>query len=291
MKKLLLITSLCMAQFLSAQINVVVSIVPQAVFVKKIAQDKVDVNVMVKAGDAPHAYEPKPSQMREIAKAKAYFSIGVEFEEAWLPRFRNQNSNMQIFDIAKGIEKIDINAGAHENKHMDASIAHTNEHEHEGKDPHVWTSPKNVKMIARNIYESLSLIDKENQNFYKENLDKFLLEIEETDKRIKDALNGVEKGTKFMVFHPSWGYFAQEYNLKQIVIEVEGKNPKPQALAHVLQEAKEENIKAIFAQPEFSDKIASTLAAQLNINVIKVSPLSENWSENLINLAKAIHSK
>ena len=94
-----------------------------------------------------------------------------------------------------------------------------------------------------------------------------------------------------MVFHPSWGYFAQAYNLKQIAVEVEGKAPKPKELIHLLKEAKEEKVKAIFTQPEFSDTVAKIIAKELQIPVVKVSPLAANWSENLINIAKVIAGK
>ncbi len=94
-----------------------------------------------------------------------------------------------------------------------------------------------------------------------------------------------------MVFHPSWGYFAKAYELKQLPVEIEGKSPKPKELIHLIKEAREEQISAIFTQPEFSDSIAKVIANELHIEVIKVSPLAPNWSENLINIAHAIAGK
>ena len=94
-----------------------------------------------------------------------------------------------------------------------------------------------------------------------------------------------------MVFHPSWGYFAHAYGLKQVAVEVEGKSPKPRELIELIKEAKNEKIKAIFTQPEFSDSMAKVMASELDIKVIKVSPLAANWSENLIKIADAIAGK
>ena len=110
----------------------------------------------------------------------------------------------------------------------------------------------------------------------------------DTDRQIIHFLSSLEDTRRFMVFHPSWGYFAQAYNLEQIAVEVEGKEPKPKELIHLLKEAKEEKVKAIFTQPEFSDTVAKIIAKELQIPVVKVSPLAPNWSENLINIAKAI---
>ena len=239
------------------------SVLPQQVFVKAIGGNKVNISLMVKQGSSPHTYEPKPSQMKNISKADIYFKIGIEFEKAWIPRFKNQNQNMQVIDSTKNIKKY-------------------------SNDPHIWTSPKNMKIVAKNIYDVLIKIDKKNQSYYKNNYDNFILNIQNTDNQIKKILKNVPKGTKFMVFHPAWGYFARDYGLTQLPIEVEGKSPKPRQIALIINKARKENIKIILTAPEFSTKVANSIANELNIRVIKITPLNPNWSQNLINLAKVI---
>jgi zinc transport system substrate-binding protein len=122
-------------------------------------------------------------------------------------------------------------------------------------------------------------------------LDAFLLTVEDTDAKIKQILSTIGNERKFMVFHPSWGYFAKAYDLEQIAVEVEGKEPKPKELIDLLKEARQERVKAIFTQPEFSDAVATIIAKELQIPVIKISPLSADWSNNLINIANAIANK
>jgi len=265
---------------LFANINAIVSILPQETFLKAIGGDKVNITVMVKPGNSPHTYEPKPSQMKAISNADIYFAIGVEFEKAWLNRFKNQNRKIKIADISKNIEKIDIE------EHSHGDEKHNDHDDHDEKDPHIWTNPNNVKIIAQNIYNELIKIDTANKQYYKTNLDKFLLHIDATDKKINSILS--QKKRKLMVFHPSWGYFAKEYNLTQIAIEVEGKSPKPRELKHLIEEAREEKVNVIFTSPEFSDAIAKQIANELKIPVVKVSSLAKNWSQNLIDLAKII---
>ena len=290
MKKITLIFLLS-TTYIFSNINAVVSILPEQTFVKAIGGDKVNVSLMVEPGNSPHTYEPKPSQMVEIAKAHLYFAIDVEFEDVWLSKFKNLNPNMQIIDLADNISKIEIEAEHEEDTHEEETHDHHSAHKHEGEDPHIWTAPANVKIIAQNIYNALKKEDPENSDYYKKNLDRFLTSIDETDQEITDILSPLKEGEKFMVFHPSWGYFAKAYNLKQIAVEVEGKEPKPKELIHLLEEAKEEKVKAIFTQPEFSDTVAKIIAKELQIPVVKVSPLAPNWSENLINIAKAIAGK
>ena len=276
MKKTLPII-LILQSILFAKLNTVVSILPEKTFVKAIGGEKVKVSLMVLPGNSPHTYEPKPSQMKEIAEAQLYFAIGVEFEKVWLPKFKDLNSKMQVIDLSKGITKLPM---AEHHEHGGKAV-------HEGIDPHIWTSPKNVAKIAQHIYAALSTYDPKNTAYYKNRLETFLAEIRETDEKIKKILSE-KKGAVFMVFHPSWGYFAHDYELTQLPVEVEGKEPKPKELIQLIKKAQEHHVSAIFTQPEFSDHAAKVIANELHIPVIKVSPLASDWSNNLLRIAKAI---
>jgi len=300
-KKVLLIGLLSLGNFLYANINAVVSILPQQTFLKAIGKDKVNITLMVKPGNSPHTYEPKPTQMKAISKADIYFAIDVEFEKVWLKKFSDINKKMKIVDISENIARMAMEKHSHHDEHDDHDghdekkhddhDGHDDHDEHESTDPHVWVSPKNVKQIATNIYKALIKIDAKNSNYYKQNYEEFMAKINKTDSDIKNILSKTPKHSKFMVFHPAWGYFARDYDLEQLAIEVEGKNPKPKTITHLIEEAKEENVKAIFTAPEFSDNIANMIANELNIKVIKVSPLNPKWSKNLKRLAKAIANK
>ena len=305
MKKLILSVALGATTFLYANINAVVSILPQQTFLEKIGGDKVNITLMVQPGDSPHSYEPKPSQMKDISKADIYFSLGVEFENVWLEKFTNQNKSMIVRSMSDNITRIEMVKHSHgdeEHGHEDHSHddhAHHDHHDHEhddndehdhhgNKDPHIWTSPSNVKIMAQNIYNILSLMDRKNEAYYKKNLATFLAEIEDTDKTIKELLSNIPKHSKFMVFHPAWGYFAKEYHLEQIAIESGGKNPKPKQIAHLIEEAKEEKVRAVFTAPEFSTSGAKQIAKEVGIPVVKLSPLDPKWREGMIELAKNI---
>ena len=284
MKKLILL-SLFLSTALLAKIHTIVSIVPEATFLKAIGGEHVAVTVMVGIGASPHNYEPKPLQMIEVSKAKLYFSIGVEFEKVWLNKFLDLNPKMQTIDLSKGIQKVHATHHEHEehghNSH--SCTAHT--------DPHIWTSPQNVKIIVQNIYEALSHYDPKHQAYYLHNLQLYLAKIDYTHTQITALLSELPKGRHFMVFHPSWGYFAQAYDLEQMAVEIEGKSPKPRELIALLQKAKAHKVSAIFTQAEFSDSVAKIIAKELSIPVIKVSPLAPQWSKNLIDIASALAGK
>jgi len=284
MKKIIITLTLSITYIFG--LNAVVSIMPQQEFLKAIGGDKINISLMVKAGDSPHTYEPKPSQMIALSKADIYFAIGVEFEDVWLPKFRDLNSKLTIVDLSDGITKMKMKS-EHEDEEHDEDEHHEH-HEHSGDDPHIWTSLANIKVMATNIYKTLSQKEPSNQEYFKANLDKYLDSLEKTDKEIRDTLSSIKEDRVFMVFHPSWGYFARDYNLTQLSVEVEGKKPKPRELVHLIKEAKEMRVRAIFTQPEFSDTLSKVIAKELHIPVVKVSPLAKDCSANLLHIAQTI---
>jgi len=281
MKKLSLLLFFTSIGF--AKINIAVSLAPQKVFVEKIGAQHVDVTVIVRAGSSPHDYNPRPSQMKNISQATLYFAIGVEFENIWLDKFQNLNKALIVIDSTKEVKKKLV-------KEEDL-CNHEHNHTYDKIDPHIWVDPINVKIIAKNIYDALVAVDKNNSAEYLKNYKAYLEELETLHKEIEEILKETPKGSSFMVFHPSWGYFAKRYNLTQLPVEIEGKEPKMKALVGIIQKAKKEKVHAIFTQPEFSDKASQNIANNLNIEVIKASPLAENWAENLKMLAKAIAKK
>ena len=274
MIKNILITIFFCSVTLFAKTNIIVSILPQKTFVQKIGGELVTVEVMVMPGSSPATYEPKPSQMRNLSKSELYFSIGVAFEQTWLKKFKNQNSKLTIVDSAKGVEK----------RVFKSSHSHR---DHRGiKDPHIWLSPKLVKIQVKNILNALVKIDKKNQDIYEKNYQNFIKEINILDDKIKNIFKTLPKNRNFMVFHPTWGYFADDYGLVQMPIEIEGREPKFSELKKFIEKARKNSVKVIFVQKEFSSKMAKVIAKEAGAKVVKVSPLSPDWAKNLEIIAK-----
>jgi len=273
MKKILFFLTLFVTLMWGGKLPVIVSIVPEKTFVEAIGGDQVDVTVMVPPGSSPHTYEPKPSQMKAIAKAKLYLAVGVEFESVWLPRFRDLNPAMQIVDISEGITRRPM-------REKRAAKSHA-------LDPHVWTAPANVAIWVRNITRALQQADPAHRDLYAANAEKVQAMIAQTDAKLHTLLDPL-RGAKFMVQHPSWGYFADAYGLEQLPIQIAGKSPKPRELVALVRLARKEKIRAVFVQPEASDLFAKILGRELNIPVVRISPMAPDWTDNLLRLAQAI---
>jgi zinc transport system substrate-binding protein len=281
--------------------SVFVSILPQKTFVQKIGMDRVDVQVMVEPGASPATYEPKPRQMAALAEAKAYFAIGVPFEKAWLQKIAAANPQMRVVHTDHGIAKIPMathhhhEGAAHRQGPTDAATAKQEGHHrdpavhgghfHPGKpDPHVWLSPPLVIGQARAILDALQAVDPAHADDYALNYKRFVAEVVDLDLEIKSMLAG-RQGLQFMVFHPAWGYFAHAYNLVQVPVEIEGKDPKPARLQELIAHAKERDIKVVFVQPQFSTSSAELVAREIGGRVAFADPLAADWSGNLRQVA------
>jgi len=282
--KMILIPALMMlpaAGIAQEALPVFVSILPQKYFAEKIGGEFVQVSVMVAPGAGPHTYEPKPAQMVELSKTRVYFAAGVPFESTWLDRFAAANPSLQIVFTQQGIEKIPMISHNHEEE------AGTHEHHnHEGvRDPHIWLSPPLVMVQARNILKALVSADPDHADVYENRYKDFIRETADLDMEIFRILGEKELRREFMVFHPAWGYFAQAYGLKQVPVETEGKEPKPAELQKLIEWGKKENIKAVFVQPQYSEKSAGVIASAIGGQVIVADPLAGDWADNLRQIA------
>ncbi|MBW1695665.1 MAG: zinc ABC transporter substrate-binding protein [Deltaproteobacteria bacterium] len=258
---------------------VFVSILPQKYFVERVGGDAVDVSVMVKPGSDIHTYEPKPQQMIALSKTRAYFTIGISFEKVWLPKIKAANPAMQIIHTEKGIRKIPMEPARIKTESTDAGML----------DPHIWTAPRLVKIQVKNIFDGLIKVDRSHRSVFEANYVKFLKELDKIDTEMKNMFAG-KKGLEFMVFHPAWGYFAKDYGLKQISIEIEGKKPKPAQLMKLIKHARQKGIKVIIMQPGLSTRAAETIAKAIGGSLVFIDPLAYDWFNNIRSLAATIIS-
>jgi zinc transport system substrate-binding protein len=260
------------AQSAAQPIEIFVSILPLKHFVERVGGQRVVVHVMVEPGRSPATYEPSPQQMARLARADLYFRIGVAFEEVWMERIRAASPEMGVVALHDGIALREVDL-------VDGDGARAGH-----KDPHVWTDPRLVELMSARICEALATQDSAYRGVYEANYRRFAADLRALDRDIRDRLKGLE-GSSFMVFHPSWGYFADAYGLRQIPIESGGKEPGARSLQRVIELGQREHVKVIFVQEQFSTRMAETVARALDARVVKVDPLAEDYAGNLHHVA------
>ncbi len=265
------------------EITTFTAIEPIEFIVEQITQNEINHHALISQGQEPHNFSPTPRQLVKLSQANIYFSIDMPFEKLLIGKVKTINKNIKVIDISKNINKISIGGGKEHKGHHE----HHSSCNHGTLDPHIWLSPKNLIILSKEIAKELSSIDSANSAKYKESLSKLLLKLEILDNNIAQQLKPFY-GKKILVFHPSFGYFMKSYNLEQKSVEIEGKNPTPKQIHHLIEEAKEDNIKIIFTQPQFDKRSANIIATQINGKVEELNPLAKDIISNIANIANKI---
>lgn len=249
------------------KLTIAVSIVPQETFAKAICGDLANVITMVPPGSSPETYEPTPKEMTTFSDADIYFTIGVPSEEKILQSAGDVTVYPLYTEIAKTYPDRTFEEGE--------------------RDAHIWLSPKRMKLGIELMTQEIVKLDPDNKETYEQNAQDYIAQLDAVDTEIKEKLAGLE-GTKFVVYHPAFGYFADEYGLEMFALEEEGKEATPQHLQDMIDLAKNENIKVIFYQQETDSSQAEAYAEEVGGKAVMLAPLSADYLNNLKKMADAI---
>lgn len=248
--------------------NITVSIWPQKYFLEMLAGDEYKINVMVPESSSPAVYEPTPQQVKDLSESMAYFAIGaLGFEKAWMGKFKSANPDMHIINTSRGVSLIgDHNHGDH------------------GVDPHYWMSPGACFQMAINMKEELVALNPDKATTYEKNLSQIKEHVSEIDFQIRDMLADM-KPRQFLIYHPSLSYFARDYNLEQLPIELHGKEPSLQYMQEIIKKASLAGLKNVMVQKQFNTASAEAIADELGGRVILFNPLAYQWDQEIVSLA------
>ncbi len=247
---------------------IAVSIAPQKTFIEKVCGENFKIITMIPAGASAESYEPTPKDIQSFADSNIYFSIGVPAEEKGiLPHMSKKTALVPLADKVNS-EYPDLKIGTE-------------------RDPHIWLSIKRVIVMIGEITKQVSEIDPENREFYQNNAYEYIKELETLSNDIWKLLENRETDL-FFISHPSYGYFAEDFGLNMIALEKHGKEATSKELTYLTRLAEENNIKNIFCQEESSKKQAELIAKELGGKVLILSPLSPDYTENLLNTARLI---
>ncbi len=261
---------------------VAVSLAPQKYIVEAIGGQRVGVAVLVGPGQNHETYVPTPRQVAELAASQIYFCIGMPFEGPLISKLQSASRGLTVVDASEGISFRQMEAPCHEGHHDG------HEHTHAGHpDPHVWLAPAPIRILAQNTARALEAADPAHAEEFRANLAVFLQRVDEADARIREELAPVS-GRRVYVYHPAYGYFTDAYDLEQVPIEWEGKSPSPRELEDLVAQARKDNVKAIFVQPQFDQRVARKVAESIGGTVATADPLAEDVLGNLEAMARSI---
>ena len=247
---------------------ITVTIEPLRYFTEQIAGDKFTVKTMVPRGGNPETYEPTARQMVDLSASDLYIKVGnIGFERTWMKRLEANAPHTIIINSSDGITSSDNSMYIH--------------------DPHTWMSTANAMYIARNIYKALAEIDSKDSLYFKKNLERLMGKIEAVDTQIREEITK-DKSTTFLIYHPALTYFAQEYGLRQLSIEEDGREPSAVQLKQVINTARQNHVNVIFVQREFDSRNTDIVARSTGAEKVEINPLSYDWDKEMVKIAQSL---
>lgn len=258
-----------------APVKVAVGVPVLKTFVERIGGTRVEVLVLQGGGD-PHAFEPSARQIAGLTDARLYVLAGLPFEAAWLPRLQAINPDLRVLDLREVVTPRALDdpwANA-------ASPARF-------PDPHVWTDPQGALPLVAAIASQLTLLDPAGEAVYREGGRRLSEDLRALEAEIAPLLAPL-RGRILLVFHPGWGYLADHHGLRQIPIEVAGREPSASQLNRLLALSRQEHIGILFLQPGHGDRLARQLARELDIAVVVADPLAADYFGNVRALVRAL---
>lgn len=227
-----------------------------------------------------------------------YFRIGyIPFEQANIEKIESVNPHLTIVQIPEKTHLRYFEESEEHNHDENHDETHdmgeeSEEHDHNTNsiDPHLWLSIDNMILHTDSIAKTLSELDPENASIYTQNAQEYKNKLSQLQSETTNSLSQITS-KNLLVFHPAWGYFADEYDFMQIAIEHDGNDPTAEQLSAIIDYARENNINVVFVQSQFSTTAAENIAKTLGIPVVQIDPLAENYIENMQVIADTIYKE
>jgi zinc transport system substrate-binding protein len=269
--------ALCGAAAAQAKPKAIVPIAPMAWLLHEIAGDDLEIITLIPAGFSPHTFEVSPRQMVELSQAGIFFTLNMPPERRLLQKIAANSPSMRVIDLNQGIALHYFDA--QEEGHGESGAVSE-------PDPHTWLNPENAIQQAAVMAAALRGFGREQQR-YDHNFEVLAAKLRQLDASLQISLRPFA-GQKFLVYHPSFGYLARRYGLRQIALEEEGKEPTPRHLARLLEQARKLGIKIIFTQPQFPRAQAERLAQAIGGKVVTLDPLAYDYLDAMGKIAEQL---
>ncbi len=262
-----------------AGLTVATSIAPHAWLIERIGGDHVIVHTVLRPGESPTTHQPSDAQVSRVLAGRVFFRSGVPFESgAW---FRALEGQLEIVDLREGVVTRIMETHAHSDGAQDSS------HLRDAVDPHIWLSPHRLMVQARLVAATLQRLDPDHARDYAARLSALIAELENLDAWIADTL-APYRDRAFVVFHPSWGYFADDYGLRQVAIETEGKEPSDIEITNIQEQTRRLDVSVVYVQPQIAGKSARAIAGVMGARLETLDPLAPDVATNLRHTAGLI---
>jgi len=246
---------------------------------QEIGKDRIKVKSLLNGLENPHTYDPKPSDLIAVRKAKIFIQIGSGLE-IWSGRLLSNAKNPDLFiaTISQGIPL--IQNGNHKRIHFNqqtpsgSGIESAQENGRQAGNPHIWLDPHHVKTMMEQITDALSKVWPENHAFFLNNKNQYFKKLDELERKIHGMFDDLTD-KKIISHHPAWPYFAQRFGIT-IAGDIQtqpGMEPSAKHLSDLVKLIRDQKIKVIVSEPQLNPNIPKALSQEHGTRVVILSPL------------------
>ena len=260
-----------------AQVQVAATTGFIADMVRNVGGNRVGVTQVVPNGSDPHSFDPRPSVMQSMSRAKVVFTNGLNLEPFFEKLEANLPKSARVVELGAGMPNL-IKAGEHKDEHRNQAS-----HSHDEYDPHLWLSPAYGVRYVERIRDTLIATDPAGRNAYTQNASRYIAQIRQADTEVKACLKNISISRRKLVSqHEALLYFARDYNLTIVgsIADFAGQQTGTQRFTRLAQEMRRQGVTTIFAEPQFSQAEARALAEATGA---KVSPIYSDAFDNTVN--------
>ena len=263
----------------SNEITIVTSFYPIYISTLNIIKDVPNVKLinMTKAQTGClHDYQLSPEDLKTLSSADIFVVNGAGME-GFLDKVISNKKDLDIVDSSEGIKLLTADGEEHshddENHNHDEEETHADDHDHKDN-PHVWVSISNNIKQVQNIADGLAKYDPDNADKYEANAKEYISKLEALKTEMHEVIDTLPN-RNIITFHEAFPYFAEEFNLNIVgVVEVEpGTEPSPKQLEETIEIAKNNNVKALFTEPQYAAKAATTISNETGIPLYTLDPI------------------
>lgn len=274
-----------------SKIRVLVAVAPLAYLVERVGEDRVVVSTLTPTGKDPESFSPTPADLAALASTRLFFRVGLAVEDRFAKNVASIAPKSRSVDLCKNVELLPNPCGHSHSESAGNHSSHSHSHSHSCSsselDPHVWTSPAVARRLVEEATAALCEASPENAEFFRTNAATLDAELAALQSELSARLEPFQ-GRTFVVFHPAYGYFANEFHLTQRAVESQGKAPRPRELAELIETARAAGVRATIVQPEFDQAAAQVVADAIGAELIVHSPLEKDYFANVRALTDAI---
>ncbi|WP_299014687.1 zinc ABC transporter substrate-binding protein ZnuA [uncultured Photobacterium sp.] len=276
---LALLFSFCLS---ASELNVVTTVKPLNLIVQELTDGVAQSEYLLPPGTSPHDYALRPSDVKKLRDADLVIWGGPELEMFLTKMLENKKNSLAL------TQKHTIDFRHYEHG---AEIHHgDHSHSHDGIDPHFWLGPKQSVQVALVITEALIQLDPLHKSRYKDNLSRFVSEVEKAIEELNAELKPLADHG-YYVFHDAYGYFEEQFglnNLGHFTVDPD-RRPGAKTLVTIRRSLQNKQAQCVFSEPQFSPSVIKSVVSGTHVNVGTLDPMATEIAEEKGGYIRFLH--